>query len=108
VSAEFAWLRDERRIAPEELRVGAQHARDLLQHPGWEFVVRMVGYSQQRAVNEMVAGGPHDQARYAELCGFIRGLKAAHEAPGEAVRIADSERQRRQRDAETAEQEGNR
>jgi hypothetical protein len=104
VNPEFAWLRNEKRISPEDLRIGAQHAKDLLQHPGWEFVVRMIGHSQQRTVNDMVLNGPHEQAKYAELAGFVRGLKAALDAPSAAVLIADGERERRQRDAETAEQ----
>lgn len=100
--AEFVWLE---RLERDDLRRYQQAAHDLQAHPGWEMLQQVLGRAQQRAVNDMVTGGPHEQAHYAERAGFIRALKMAFDAPAAVEQIATRRFDAEQRNAEQAEQQ---
>jgi hypothetical protein len=97
--APFAHLE---RMDPEHLYAAGQHMRDLQGHPGWAFLQQVLGAMQQTEIERMVIK-VHQQADYAEMAGFIKGVKRAFDAPQAVVLIAERVQQRNQKAAEAAE-----
>lgn len=83
----------------------------MVADPGWRLVQRWLATEQQKILSYLLRAPGNDRAdtyalKRAHAAGVLEGLKHAFDTPQAVLEIARQVAEQKQRDAETAEQEG--
>jgi hypothetical protein len=109
--AAWAQLRDQKTLAPEDLRAAHKHLTEIQDHPGLKFIQWWLA-GQHRAHVDLILRQPSDDRadtyalKRAHLAGFAAGLQHAMATPNAVLHIAEQEMERQQRAAEQAAGQG--